>query len=136
MRFLHTLFRFTLSSVIFGIALLFLITLYVAIGSGFPAVRAYFEMNDLEFFNAWPLKLLMLLLCVTLATVTANRIPLTPPRYGVWCIHSGIITLILGMAPLLPLQSRRQNPHPRRPHRQRFLRFRRTPYTPAPSIER
>jgi hypothetical protein len=28
--------------------------------------------------------------------VTWKRIPLTPPRYGVWCVHTGIITLILG----------------------------------------
>ena len=38
----------------------------------------------------------MLLLCLNLAVVTLNRIPLTPPRYGVWCIHSGIVTLIVG----------------------------------------
>lgn len=72
-----------------------LIALYIAIGSGMPSVREYFEMNELEFFNAWPLKTLMLLLCLNLAVVTWNRIPLTPPRYGVWCIHCGIITLIV-----------------------------------------
>jgi hypothetical protein len=73
-----------------------LIALYVAVGSGLTGVREYFEMNELEFFNAWPLKILMLLLCLNLAVVTLNRIPLTPPRYGVWCIHSGIVTLIVG----------------------------------------
>jgi hypothetical protein len=95
-QFFHRLFRYTLNNVIFGIALMVLIGLYIAVGSGFVSVREYFEMSDLEFFNAWPLKLLMLLLCLNLITVTWNRIPLTPPRYGVWCIHSGIITLILG----------------------------------------
>lgn len=73
-----------------------LIALYIGIGSGVPSVREYFEMNELEFFDAWPLKLMMFLLCLNLATVTLNRIPLTPPRYGVWCIHSGIVTLIIG----------------------------------------
>ena len=37
------------------------------------------------------------LLIATLVVVTWKRIPLTPPpRYGVWCVHTGIITLILG----------------------------------------
>jgi hypothetical protein len=94
--FLKWLFRNTFNNVAFGIALMILIGGYIAIGSGVPAVREFFEMNELEFFDAWPLKLLMLLLCLSLATVTFNRIPLTPPRYGVWCIHAGIILLISG----------------------------------------
>ncbi|MDP9175118.1 MAG: hypothetical protein M3O30_14820 [Planctomycetota bacterium] len=98
MRALQLLFRYTLNNVIFGIALMALAAAYIAIGSGFPSVREYFEMNELEFFNAWPLKLIMILLVSNLATVTWNRIPLTPPRYGVWCIHTGIITLIIGMS--------------------------------------
>jgi hypothetical protein len=93
---LQAIFRNTLGSVIFGIALMALTGGYIAIGSGSPAVRAYFEMTDLEFFNAWPLKLLMVLLVANLCVVTWTRIPLTPPRYGVWCIHSGIITLVIG----------------------------------------
>jgi hypothetical protein len=84
------------SSVIFGIALMALTAGYIAIGSGFPKLREALEMSDLQFFNAWPLKLLMLLLIITLSVVTWRRIPLTPPRYGVWCVHLGIITLILG----------------------------------------
>ncbi len=69
---------------------------YIAVGSGFASVREYFEMTELQFFDAWPLKLLMALLIATLVVVTWKRIPLTPPRYGVWCVHIGIITLILG----------------------------------------
>src|SRR5688572_21674526 len=95
---LQAVLRRTLSSVIFGIGLMVLIALYVAIGSGLTGVRAYFEMNDLQFFNAWPLKVLMVLLVANLITVTFTRIPFTPPRYGVWCVHAGIITLIYGMA--------------------------------------
>jgi hypothetical protein len=95
-KFARILLHFTLNNVVFGIALMILIGLYIAVGSGLPSVREYFELNELEFFDAWPLKLMMLLLCLNLATVTLNRIPLTPPRYGVWCIHSGIITLIVG----------------------------------------
>jgi hypothetical protein len=96
--FLKKLYRHTLASVPFGITLMSLIAVYIAIGSGFPSVRAHFEMSDLQFFNAWPLKVLMGLLVWTLATVTIERIPFTPPRYGVWCVHTGIITLIAGMA--------------------------------------
>jgi hypothetical protein len=95
-RWLALLFRYTLNSVVFGITLMAATGIYIAVGSGFPSVREYFEMTDLQFFNAWPLKLLMLLLCVNLATVTWRRIPLTPPRFGVWAVHCGIITLILG----------------------------------------
>src|SRR5277367_50402 len=69
---------------------------YIAIGSGIASVREYFEMTELQFFDAWPLKLLMGLLIITLVVVTWKRIPLTPPRYGVWCVHAGIILLILG----------------------------------------
>ena len=79
-----------------GITLMALVGSYIAIGSGLPKVRELFEMNDLQFFNAWPLKLLMALLITNLIVVTWRRIPLTPPRYGVWCVHLGIITLILG----------------------------------------
>ena len=74
-----------------------LIGLYIALGSGMPTLRAHFEMSDLEFFSAWPLKVLIGLLVANLSTVTFTRIPLTPPRYGVWGVHCGIILLILGM---------------------------------------
>jgi hypothetical protein len=95
-KLVNLLFRYTLNNVIFGITLMVLIAAYIAVGSGVPSVREYFEMNELQFFNAWPLKVLMLLLCLNLIVVTTNRIPLTPPRYGVWCIHAGIIILITG----------------------------------------
>ena len=52
----------------------------------------------MQFFNAWPLKVIMTLLVLNLVVVTWRRIPLTPPRYGVWCIHAGIITLICGLS--------------------------------------
>lgn len=95
---LHTLFRRTLCSVYFGITLMVLVAAYIAVGSGCAAVREYFEMNELQFFQAWPLKVLMLLLVLNLSVVTWRRIPFTPPRYGVWCIHTGIILLIIGMS--------------------------------------
>ncbi len=63
-----------------------------------PILRDWFDKTDLQFFNAWPLTTLMALLVANLIVVTWRKIPLTPPRYGVWCIHSGIITLICGTA--------------------------------------
>ncbi len=95
---LKWIYQHTLNSVWFGITMMVLVGLYIAVGSGMTSVRAAFEMSDLEFFAAWPLKLLMVLLVLNLTCVTLERIPLTPPRYGVWCVHAGIITLILGMA--------------------------------------
>jgi hypothetical protein len=98
LKLLQFIYRHTLNSVWFGIITMLLVGLYVAVGSGMPNVRAYFEMSDLEFFAAWPLKMLMAMLVANLVCVTWERIPLTPPRYGVWCVHAGIITLIFGMA--------------------------------------
>ncbi len=98
MTILQKLLKWTLNNVWFGILMMLLTALYVAIGSGFPAVREFFEMDELKFFNAWPLKVLMWVLVLTLTTVTFLRIPFTKPRYGVWMVHAGIITLIFGMA--------------------------------------
>ncbi|MCS7033782.1 MAG: hypothetical protein NZ561_07275, partial [Phycisphaerae bacterium] len=97
MRFLHFIWNHTLNSVPFGIALMAMIAVYIAVGSGIVSVREYFEMNELQFFSAWPLVVLMILLVLNLCTVTLVRIPFTPPRYGVWCVHVGIVTLIFGM---------------------------------------
>ncbi len=91
---LDWLLKRTLRSVWFGIFLLASIAIYTAIGSGFPGVREYFDKDELSFFNAWPLGLLMVLLVATLVTVTIQRIPFTPVRAGAWIIHTGIVTLI------------------------------------------
>lgn len=95
---LETLLRQTLGSVVFGISVMALLAIYIALGSGLPKLREFFEMNELQFFSAWPLKLLAALLVTNLSIVTWTRIPFTPPRYGVWCIHAGVIVLVLGMA--------------------------------------
>jgi len=93
---LDWLLKHTLRSVPFGITLLSLIAVYIAIGSGLAQVREYFEKDELAFFNSWPLITLMILLVTTLITVTIERIPLTPPRMGAWIIHTGIVTLVFG----------------------------------------
>jgi len=96
-RLIYTIWNNTLNSVIFGIATMLMIGTYIAVGSGLASVREYFEMNELQFFSSWVLVGLMLMLVLNLATVTIGRIPFTPPRYGVWCVHVGIVTLIFGM---------------------------------------
>ena len=98
MNILRKIFNATLLNVKFGILLMVLVAAYVAIGSGVPAVRELVEKNELEFFAWWPFLLLLGLLVSNLVLVTFNRIPFTPPRYGVWCVHAGIITLIWGMS--------------------------------------
>jgi len=87
----------TLNSVVFVIVTMLTLAAYVAIGSGLPEVRAYFEMTEMQFFNAWPMPVMAALLVVNLLTVSLNRIPFTLPRMGVWTIHLGIVVLIFGM---------------------------------------
>jgi len=83
-----------MSSVGLGLVWLFLIGAYVGVGSGMAWVRARMEMTDLQFFDAWPMVALMILLCVNLMVVTLRRIPLNIFKFGVWMVHVGIITLV------------------------------------------
>ncbi len=85
------------SSVKLGLVWLFLTTAYIAIGSGLPSVRSYFDVSTMGFFNAPPMVVLMALLATTLITVTLRRIPLTLYKLGVWTVHTGIITLLVGL---------------------------------------
>src|SRR5690606_30080881 len=91
------LWNHTLNSVKFGIGTMVALAIYIAVGSGIAAVREFFEVNEQGFFNAWPMWTLALLLCANLLVVTFDRIPFTPPRYGVWTIHMGIVVLVFGM---------------------------------------
>jgi hypothetical protein len=84
------------SSVVFGLVILGLIGVYIAIGSGRADLRAALEMTDLEFFNAWPMRILLVLLVLDLTVVTLRRIPLTLFKLGSWTVHTGILTLIAG----------------------------------------
>ena len=77
---LRWIYRNVLNSVPFGIAVLVSIALYVAVGSGLVGLRERLGMDEMLFFNWWPLKLLIVLLICNLSVVTVNRIPLTPPR--------------------------------------------------------
>lgn len=84
------------SSIWLGLLWLLLTGIYIAIGSGFANIRANFEMTDMQFFNAWPMVTLMILLLIGITVVTLRRIPLTVFKLGSWLVHIGIVTLIVG----------------------------------------
>ncbi len=85
------------SSITLGLVWLFLTTAYIAVGSGLPGVRSYFDVSTMGFFNSPPMVILMILLATTLIVVTLRRIPLTLYKLGVWTVHAGIITLLVGL---------------------------------------
>lgn len=84
------------SSVWTGLVWLFLTGLYVAVGSGSSALRAWLEVTELEYFNAWPMAVLMVLLATSMVVVTLRRIPLTVFKAGVWMVHIGVLVLLAG----------------------------------------
>jgi len=84
------------STVWVGISFLVLTGMYIAIGSGFASFRARLEMTDLQFFDAWPMVTLLLLLAACLITVTLRKIPLTIYKLGVWTVHIGILIMLSG----------------------------------------
>lgn len=85
-----------ISSVWLGLLWIALIGLYVAIGTAVTSIRAHFEMTDLEFFDAWPMQILLWLMSITLICVTLRRIRLKLFTLGVWTVHIGILVLVLG----------------------------------------
>jgi hypothetical protein len=85
-----------LSSVWLGIVWLCLIAAYVGLGSLLSSWRADLEKTDLQFFDWWPMVTLQVLMLSTLAVVTLRRIRLTIYKLGVWVVHIGVITLVVG----------------------------------------
>ncbi len=103
------------SSVRFGIVLLAVLFVYMSVGSAgilYPVhpnvfhpdawVHAQFrqwrpfEMTEFEWFHWWPFNLLMGLLAANIVITTLRRIPLRTVNLGVWMIHAGVITLVVG----------------------------------------
>ncbi len=54
------------------------------------------EMNELEFYAWWPLRVVLLLFVLNLVMATIRRIEFSFPRIGVLTVHTGIITIALG----------------------------------------
>jgi hypothetical protein len=99
------------TSVWFGVSVLATLFIYCSIGSaGFPISFAIWEpatwvnlremrgleMTEFEWFHWWPFKMLVTILCLNMATVTLLKIPLNILSVGVWSIHCGVITMVLG----------------------------------------
>ena len=103
------------SSVKFGIVLLAILFVYMAVGSAgllYPIhpnllhpdawvhaqIRQWrpFEMTEFEWFHWWPFDVLVILICANIAVTTVRRIPFRPVNYGVWMIHTGILILSVG----------------------------------------
>jgi cytochrome c-type biogenesis protein CcsB len=103
------------SNVKFGITLLALLFIYMTVGSAgivypihpnifhpdawrYSMLRQWrpFELTEFEWFHWWPFLALMLLIAANITWTTLRRIPFRPVNFGVWMIHSGILTLIAG----------------------------------------
>lgn len=99
------------SSIWLGVILLALLFIYTSVGSsGVPthpnifdpahwaSVRQMrpFELTEFEWFNWWPFKVLIVLICINIVVATLRRIPFNVINLGVWMIHAGIIMLCLG----------------------------------------
>ncbi len=99
------------TSVWFGVSVLATLFIYCSIGSsGMPISFAIwepatwvnvremrgFEMTEFEWFHWWPFKALVTILCLNMATVTLLKIPLNMLSVGVWCVHCGVIMMVLG----------------------------------------
>ena len=103
------------SNVKFGITLLALLFIYMTVGSAgivypihpnifhpdawrYSMLRQWrpFELTEFEWFHWWPFLTLMLLIAANITWTTLRRIPFRPVNFGVWMIHSGILTLIAG----------------------------------------
>ena len=103
------------SSVRLGVALLTVLFVYATLGSAgivYPVgpnifdpanwrhdmVRQYamFEMTEFEWFHTRFFIALCVLIGVNIVVTTLRRIPLRVVNLGVWMIHTGIVTLIVG----------------------------------------
>lgn len=56
----------------------------------------YFEMTELEFYNWWPMKVVLGLFVVNMIWATVRRIEFTFMNIGVLTVHTGIVTVAVG----------------------------------------
>lgn len=54
------------------------------------------EMSELEFYNWWPLRLILLLFVANMIVATLRRIEFNFKNIGVLTVHTGIVTIAIG----------------------------------------
>lgn len=54
------------------------------------------ELSELEFYDAWPLRVVLLAFVVNMVTTTVRRIEFSFVNIGVLTVHTGIVTIALG----------------------------------------
>lgn len=54
------------------------------------------EMSELEFYNWWPLRLILLLFVANMIVATLRRIEFNFKNLGVLTVHAGIVTIAIG----------------------------------------
>ena len=54
------------------------------------------EMTELEFYGAWPLRIVLLAFVVNMIVATVRRIEFVFPNLGVLTVHTGIVVMALG----------------------------------------
>lgn len=93
---LLTAFLDLFSNIWFGVGLMGLALLYMTLGSAFPALRQYYELTELAWFQTPVFNGLLALLVVSVMVVTLRRIPLNRYKLGTWLVHSGLVVLCAG----------------------------------------
>ncbi|MFG0256533.1 MAG: hypothetical protein ACF8GE_01380 [Phycisphaerales bacterium JB043] len=88
------------TSIRFGLTCVFLLLVYMSIGSAIPPFRQHpwFDMTEFEWFHTPVFIALIVLVCVNLSSITIRRIPLGKLTLGVWMIHTGVVWLCLSSA--------------------------------------
>ena len=54
------------------------------------------EMTELEFYSAWPMRIMLVLFVINMIVATVRRIEFTFKNIGVLTVHTGIVTIALG----------------------------------------
>lgn len=85
-----------LSSIRFGMTILFFILVYASVLSALPQVRGALEVTEMEAFRHWLFVGLIAVFCLCIVTVTLTRIRWNVLNLGVLTTHTGLITLGLG----------------------------------------
>lgn len=85
-----------LSSLKFGVTILFLVLLYACVMSALPQVRGAVEMTEMMAFSHWLFVALIVVLMLSVTVATLVRIRFNLLNAGVLTVHAGILLLCGG----------------------------------------